>query len=648
MKIHTILLLSSLSLTDAFNGGWTLGTQRLGVSQLYSQLENSSPSSTATGNKGDWVSESLSNPESWKDNDLPTSSSSPSPLAEFVKGPKNCLVFDTTLRDGTQGELVSASCDDKIKIANRLATFNVDYIEAGWPGSNPKDLEFFQRAKVELEDHVRNKLVAFGSSRRKNVAVEDDPQIRALVDSDVPTVCMVVKAHSWQVTDILRATLEENLQMIHDSVSYLTALGKTVLVDLEHFFDGYKSDPKYAIACCESAANAGARCLVMCDTNGGSMPWEVAEITTTLVKHFEPYCTVGIHCHNDCGMAVANSIASCNAGVGLIQGTINGIGERTGNADLCSIVPSLGLHVNTQMSCKDNLKDLTKLSRFVDETLNRTPNIAAPFVGKSAFAHKGGLHVAAMERSPLSYQHVEPESVGNEMRVLISELSGRQNIIGKMKAMFGNDMDGGKSSRSLAVLNRVKELENMGYQFEGADASVHLLILYATQGYCPPFQVLDYSAQSYDQNMDSSSRLLSSRADAATSRATVKVRTMVEHPDPESLELTYLENLEVSDGTGPVDALAKALLKALTPSHPALSSVELTDYKVRILNPNAATKAVTRVLVDFRDTSTDKKWTTVSVDTNIVSASLNALVDGFEYALIEHAELCMLCDDFFQ
>jgi 2-isopropylmalate synthase len=594
----------------------------------------------------EWVADMLSDRDAL--NATLSNSRFPSQLSGFVKGPKECLVFDTTLRDGTQGESVSASCEDKLKIATRLASFGVDYIEAGWPGSNPKDLEFFQRAKLELPEDARARLVAFGSSRRKNIAVEDDPQIQALVDSDVPTICMVVKAHSWQVTEILRATREENLEMIKDSVAYLTGLGKTVLVDLEHFFDGYKSDPEYALACCEAAADAGARCLVMCDTNGGSMPWEIAETTKTMVEHFEPFCTIGIHCHNDCGMAVANSITSSHSGVGLIQGTINGVGERTGNADLCSIVPSLALHVQSSMACKENLPELTKLSRYVDEVLNRNPNIAAPFVGRSAFAHKGGLHVAAMERSPLSYQHVEPESVGNEMRVLISELSGRQNILGKMHDMFGNDMDASqKSTRSLAVLNRVKELENMGYQFEGADASVHLLILYSTQGYCPPFQVLDYSVQSYDQNMDSASRLMTGREDASTARATIKVRTVVDDPDLELGGLSFVENLQVSDGTGPVDALAKAILKSLQPYHPSLQSVELTDYKVRILNPAAATEAVTRVLIDFRDTTTDKKWTTVSVDKNIVSASLNALVDGFEFALIEHTNTCMLCDDFF-
>ncbi|KAL3934496.1 MAG: hypothetical protein SGARI_003356, partial [Bacillariaceae sp.] len=422
---------------------------------LLSKQKSPLPTTVSDNKENNWMTQSMMNP-----------------LNQYVKGPKECLIFDTTLRDGTQGEAVSASCEDKLKIAARLSAFDVDYIEAGWPGSNPKDAEFFQRAKTELPVETRDKLVAFGSSRRKNVAVEDDPQIQALLDSEVPTICMVVKAHPWQVTEILRATREENLQMIHDSVEYLVKQGKTVLVDLEHFFDGYKADSDYAMACCEAAVDAGANCLVMCDTNGGTMPWEVDRTARTLVQHFEPFCTVGVHCHNDCGMAVANSVTACQAGAGLIQGTINGIGERTGNADLCTIVPSLAFHVNTTMTCHDKLPELTQLSRYVDEILNRSPNNASPFVGQSAFAHKGGLHVAAMERNPLSYQHIEPELVGNEMRVLISELSGRQNIMGKMQEIFGSAVDESqKSSRSLAILNRVKELENMGYSFEGADAS---------------------------------------------------------------------------------------------------------------------------------------------------------------------------------
>lgn len=604
--------------------------------------ESAAASAAADDSKNDaWIAQSLH----------ANASVQSSPLSSFVKGPKQCLVFDTTLRDGTQGESISASCDDKLKIAARLASFDIDYIEAGWPGSNPKDAEFFQRAQTELPPHARAKLVAFGSSRRKSVQVSQDPQIQALVDSNVPTICMVVKAHPWQVTEILRATREENLEMIRDSVAYLVGLGKTVLVDLEHCFDGYKADPDYVMACCEAAADAGASCLVMCDTNGGSMPWEVADISRALVSHFNGFCTMGVHCHNDCGMAVANSLSASHAGAGLVQGTINGIGERTGNADLTTIVPSLALHCQTKMTCNDNLKDLTALSRYVDEILNRTPNQAAPFVGLSAFAHKGGLHVAAMERNPLSYQHVEPQLVGNEMRVLISELSGRQNIMGKMQDIFGGTMeDSQKSDRSLAILNRVKELENMGYSFEGADASVHLMMLHSTKGYCPPFQVLDYSAQVSDANMDSASRVVANLDEdlptskrITTARATIKTRAVVE--DPKTMELKYLENLQVSDGNGPVDALAKALMKALMPSNPFLQYVELIDYKVRILDPASATEANTRVMIEFRDSETEQQWTTVSVDTNVVSASLNALVDGFEYALIEHAQLCMLCDD---
>ncbi len=445
-----------------------------------------------------------------------------------------------SLKDGTQGESVSASCDDKIKIAKRIMAFGADYVEAGWPGSNPKDAEFFQRTKTEFTLEQRAKLVAFGSTRRKHILAQDDAQLQALLDSEAPTLCLVGKAHAWQVEEILKTTREENLAMIYDSVHYLVhTAGRRVMVDLEHFFDGYKADPEYATACCRAAADAGASCLVLCDTNGGSMPWEIQAATEDMVRTFDS-CTVGIHAHNDCGMAVANSIMAAKAGAGLIQGTINGIGERTGNADLCTIVPSLALHVSTKMGC--NLKDLTTVSRFVDELLNRTPQTTAPFVGASAFAHKGGLHVAAMERNPLSYQHVDPSLVGNAQRFLISELSGRQNILAKMKeaGIDGDDM----SERALAILERVKSLEAQGYTFEGAEASVHLMILHATKGYCSPFQVLDYSAQVYDTHIDSSSRVVQKQKQrlrrkegsedmvshrsslGPTARATIKVRTV--------------------------------------------------------------------------------------------------------------------------
>jgi len=450
--------------------------------------------------------------------------------------------------------------------------------------------------------------------------------------------------------------------MIRDSVSYLVEQGRTVMVDLEHFFDGYKFDKEYTLKCCEAAVEGGAQVLVMCDTNGGSMPWDIEQITKETLSNFES-TTFGIHCHNDCGLAVANSLTSVQAGVGLIQGTINGIGERTGNADLCSIVPSLAFHCDCeQMSCKDNLEGISSLSRFLDETLNRNPDRAAPYVGASAFAHKGGLHVAALERSTDSYQHVDPGKVGNQLRVLISELSGRQNIVGKINKldldMSGRD-DGYVAERALVILNRVKKLESMGYTFEGADASVELMILHSTQGYCPPFQVLDYTAQVYDTNVDSASRVMAkmekhgnthgnSGEDAmgvipsSLARATVKVRVLDDpnHDDDED----FLEVLEVSEGDGPIDALANALKKALAPSHPELLNLQLIDYKVRILDPESATRAATRVMIEFEDVESHRKWTTVSVDRNIISASLNALVDGFEYALKEVVASCVIDD----
>ncbi|GKY91855.1 hypothetical protein MPSEU_000157100 [Mayamaea pseudoterrestris] len=577
-----------------------------------------------------------------------------------VIGPDRVLIYDTSLRDGTQGESVSASVDDKLKIAKRLVAFGVDYVEAGWPGSNPKDASFFARSRHELSAAEHAKLVAFGSTRRKNIRASDDLQVQALLESNAPTICIVAKSHAWQVTDILRASLEENVAMISDTIKCLHRDNhRNVMIDLEHFFDGYAHDQVYALQCCQAAVDAGASCLVLCDTNGGSMPWQVAEVCKSVVDQFASQgVTIGIHCHNDCGMAVANSIVAAKNGVGLIQGTINGIGERTGNADLCSIVPALALHVNSSMTCKEQLKGLTSLSRFVDEILNRTPQHSAPFVGASAFAHKGGLHVAAMERSPLSYQHIEPDLVGNEKRILISELAGRQNIMGKIEQAGVHLGEGAVNERATAILNRVKSLEAKGYTFEGADASVHLMILHSTGGYCSPFRVLDYSANVYDNNMDSATRVLMSddtegtfANTGSTARATVKVRTML--PPADGLEansmnqLPYEDHLEVSDGNGPVDALAKALVRALLPSHPSLQSIELIDYKVRILDPESATQASTRVMIEFKDSVTDNTWTTVSVDTNVISASVNALIDGFEFALIEHAESCMLCDDAF-
>uniref|UniRef100_A0A7S1VQR5 2-isopropylmalate synthase n=2 Tax=Grammatophora oceanica TaxID=210454 RepID=A0A7S1VQR5_9STRA len=426
------------------------------------------------------------------------------------------------------------------------------------------------------------------------------------------------------------------------------------MIDLEHFFDGYKADPEYVKQCCQAAVDAGAAALVLCDTNGGTMPWQVEEATKEMVEEFGDDVTIGIHAHNDCNLAVANSLCAAKAGAGLIQGTINGIGERTGNADLCSIIPTLALKEESNMGVGGQLHELTSVSKFVDELLGRIPNPAAPYVGSSAFCHKGGLHVAAMERNADSYQHIEPTLVGNERRTVVSELAGRQTILGKMR-------DAGvetESDRAMAILNRVKRLESKGYTFEGAEASVHLMILHASRGYCPPFKVLDYSVQVYDSNMDSASRVMQKQMQSTnedndgdvgpTARATVKVRTLNLDEDAYSSmdePLLFKDHLEVSDGNGPVDALAQALMRSLVPSHPTLSGMQLVDYKVRILDPESATGASTRVMIEFRDG--DATWTTTSVDRNIISASVNALVDGFEYALIEHAQSCMLCEDAF-
>ena len=527
-KSLLLLALMPVTATEAF--AFSRDTAAASKSRLQSSTRGEAvPTSTVDAIGGEAVVTTTRNPDEWLRESFEQD--------RCVVGPKEVLVYDTSLRDGTQGEAIAATCDDKLKITRRLHAFDVDYIEAGWPGSNPKDAAFFDRAKTELTADERAKLVAFGSTRLKRVKASEDSQVKALLDSEAPTVCIVAKSHAWQVEEILKASREENLDMIRDTVSHLCSQGRRVFVDLEHFFDGYKDDPEYALKCAEVAAEAGASCLVLCDTNGGSMPWDIQSTCKTVVEFFGGLKTIGIHTHNDCGMAVANSLAGAQAGVGLIQGTINGIGERTGNADLCAIVPSLALHMESKMTCKDNLTELTKLSRFVDEILNRAPNSAAPYVGTSAFAHKGGLHVAAMERSPLSYQHIEPELVGNEKRVLVSELSGRVNILGKIEEAGMNWGTEVTNERANAILNRVKALENKGYSFEGADASVYLMILHATKGYCSPFKVLDYAANVYDANMDSASRVLdwnnskkkeeaSGQLHGPTARATVKVRTV--------------------------------------------------------------------------------------------------------------------------
>ncbi|KAJ8604686.1 hypothetical protein CTAYLR_006538 [Chrysophaeum taylorii] len=567
----------------------------------------------------------------------------PTPLARKKVVSGRIEVYDTTLRDGTQGEGVSVSCEDKLAYARQASKFGVDYIEAGWPGSNPKDAEFFRRSG-ELDPETRRKLVAFGSTRRKGVAeAGSDPQLAALVRSGCQTVCIVCKSSAWQTEAILGTSLEENLEMISSSVGWLAERGVRVHVDLEHFFDGYKASEAYAVACCRAAVEAGAEALVLCDTNGGALPWEIEAATSATTATF-PSVKVGIHAHNDAGLAVANSLAACRAGAKIVQCTTNGVGERCGNADLCAIVATLQLKdVGGAAPPECELRDLTRFSRFVDETLNRAHADAAPYVGASAFAHKGGLHVSAVSRDPRAYEHVDPSLVGNAQRVLVSELSGRANIwtaienAGLVGSSGRNDVRSWRD-RSRAILDRVKKLEALGYSFEGAPASVHLMLLHASPGYCLPFAVADYSVTTSDYDLDSSGRALRKSEKLAasenTARATVKV--VLAGKDP---------TLDVAEGNGPVDALFFALQRALEPTYPTVANVRIADYKVRILDPVSASRAATRVMITFKDLNTAAVWTTVAVDRNVISASANALVDGFEFAVIEHADFCVLCDD---
>eukprot|EP00640_Fibrocapsa_japonica_P000764 CAMPEP_0113941384 /NCGR_PEP_ID=MMETSP1339-20121228/7307_1 /TAXON_ID=94617 /ORGANISM="Fibrocapsa japonica" /LENGTH=603 /DNA_ID=CAMNT_0000945513 /DNA_START=177 /DNA_END=1988 /DNA_ORIENTATION=+ /assembly_acc=CAM_ASM_000762 len=560
---------------------------------------------------------------------------SPLPEGTMWAGQQEVEIYDTTLRDGTQAESISVSVEGKLRIAERLAEFGVHYIEGGWPGSNPKDKEFFERAKTELSPEARTKLTAFGSTRRKFKKAAEDSQIAALVDSGVDCICLVGKSSDFHVDKILEVPREENLAMVHDSIHYLKGLGKEVMLDLEHFIDGFKSNPQYSMSVCQAAVDAGVDVLVMCDTNGGSLPWEVAHVTREVRKMF-PEVRLGIHCHNDQELAVANTLEAVREGATVVQGTINGLGERTGNANLCSVIPNLQLKMGYH-GVGDKLKDLTSVSRFSDELMNRSPNPAAPFVGASAFAHKGGIHVSAIAKNPLSYQHIEPEEVGNLKRVLVSELAGRSNIMTKVEeyGLIGQDSDLNVwKERSVQILNKVKALEKSGYTFEGAEASVNLMLRRSSDMYTPPFAIQDYMLQIWDQDVDSVMRFSDPSVVEpyyfhGSARATVKVLVM-EHTCNEK------QLLEVAEGNGPVNALANALMKGLVPTFPVLEELELSDYKVRILDMScgkSGTSSVVRVMMDFKKSNGDK-YTTVGADSNIISASLNALVDGLEYALI--------------
>lgn len=515
-------------------------------------------------------------------------------------------LYDTTLRDGAQRKGISFSLEDKLKIAALLDNLGVSYIEGGWPGSNPKDAELFRRLCAKPLKRAR--LVAFGCTRKAGGKAEDDANLRALLDAGTPVTAIVGKSSRLHVERVLETSLQENLDMIHDSVSFLKSHGKEVVFDAEHFFDGFLLDAEYALRAVVTAAGAGADWVVLCDTNGCSLPNQVSEAVSAVTRVTN--VKLGIHAHNDSELAVANSLAAVQAGASQIQGTINGYGERCGNANLVSLIPTLQLKCGYTCIAEDRLCGLTELSRTVSEIANLTPDACAPYVGAYAFAHKAGLHVAAVERVKESYEHIEPSLVGNSRQVVVSELSGRGNI--RMSAAkFQVNLPGNEQ----AVLHEVKDMEDRGYQFENAEGTVELLIRRAAEGYVRPFELGGMMV------------MVSDRGGDLSSQAVVKLR------------VGDREFHTAADGSGPVHALDLALRKALLPSYPELGRVRLADYKVRILDPDKATDATTRVFVEA--SSGDRRWSTVGCSRNIIEASGQALADSFELFLVRE----MSCEE---
>ncbi|MCW1925254.1 citramalate synthase [Luteolibacter arcticus] len=518
---------------------------------------------------------------------------------------KPVRLYDTTLRDGTQGEGFQLSLLDKLRIAERLDAFGIDYIEGGWPGSNPKDVEFFQEAKKLKLSHA--KLAAFGSTRRADTPVEQDPQVKLLLDAETPVVTIFGKSWEMQVTEVLRTTPEENRAMIRDTVAYLKQHGREVVYDAEHFFDGYKDSPGHALGSLQAAAEGGADCLVLCDTNGGTLPEEVMEICA-IVRARIPQVPVGIHTHNDCELGVANAVAAVRGGAVQVQGTINGYGERTGNCNLTSVIPILQLKMD--MEVVPDLTKLRELSYFVDDVSNNPHFARAAFVGRTAFAHKGGMHVNAVQKLARSYEHIVPQAVGNEQNILVSELSGQSNILIKAEQL-GIPLDKG-SAEAKAVLQKVKELENEGYSFEAAGGSLELLIRRELGRYEKTFDLKEFHT-SFRQYRDGHDPVC---------EATVK------------LYVGEVPKYTVAEGRGVVNALDKALRGALEPFYPEISEVSLVDYKVRIIDSHDATAAKTRVLIV--STNGEENWGTVGVSENIIEASWIALVDGIDLFLQRH------------
>jgi len=513
------------------------------------------------------------------------------------------FIYDTTLRDGAQTEGISFSIEDKIEILKKLDAFGIDFVEGGWPSSNPKDKEFFERAsKLRL---LNTKLTAFGSTCKHGTPPEQDDGLKVLGECCAEYICIFGKAWDFHVGVALNIPLKENLRMIEQSVRYLRLCGKKVIFDCEHYFDGYKSNRDYAIAVVEAAVNGGAEWVVLCDTNGGSLLNEISEATHDTMRSVDT--KIGIHCHNDSDLAVACTLEAVEVGALMVQGTINGIGERCGNANLCSILPDLAIKMDYDIGSID-LTKLTALSAFVGETANMSPHPSLPYVGERAFAHKGGIHVSALSRDSRTYEHVSPDKVGNKRKILVSDMSGKASISAKLKefGISGGDKD------NKEILKRIKELEAKGYQFEGAEASFELLVKRFRHDFVKPFDVVGFRL--YIDEIGENE---------IVSEASVKVADRhgnIEHT--------------ASDGDGPVNALDGALRKALARFYPVLNTIRLTDYKVRVLDEKAATAATVRVLI--RSTDGKDSWTTVGVSQNVIEASLLALVDSMEYAIIKH------------
>lgn len=518
-------------------------------------------------------------------------------------------IYDTTLRDGEQSEGISYSLKDKIKVAKTLDEFGIDYIEGGWPGSNPKAVAFFEEMKgIKLK---KSKLSAFGSTRHaKNKADEDDNLI-ALIEAKTPAVAIFGKTWDLHVTDALRVDFDTNLKMINDSIAFLKEKGKEVIYDAEHFFDGYKSNPEYALKTLQAALEGGADTLCLCDTNGGSMVSEISKIMGEVKKAF-PDANIGIHTHNDSGMAVANALMAVYCGANHVQGTINGFGERCGNADLIQVIPSLVLKYKKHCKSGDKLKELTKLAHYISEISNMVPDPRQPYVGRMVFTHKGGIHVSAVIRNPKTYEHIDPELVGNQRRVLVSELSGKSNIQIKSEE-FGIDFEK-LGSESQRLLKEIKRMENEGYQLEAAEGSFEVMLRKAIGKYIPFFDLIGF-------------RVIVEKhgpKDPCLSEATIKLKIG--------------DNLrhEAAEGDGPVNALDSALRKALERDYPEINKIRLSDYKVRVVDPEEATAAHVRVLINSTDGK--REWGTVGVSENIIEASWQALVDSVEYHFLKRQD----------